>query len=121
MWLYQGRLTRVNGAGSYDATECFWVPAILEYDVQLDDKGQVTILQDPASAGDVVSIANNTITASSDNSYPSEYIELMTYFTYYLGASVSSNASAWPPEPGATGDFGWSVDSTTFNAQANEN
>ncbi|KAK3109257.1 hypothetical protein LTR53_017683 [Teratosphaeriaceae sp. CCFEE 6253] len=93
-------------AGSYVETACWYVPAILKYEVSIRDT-EVTVLD---YQGRVVDTANNT--RSFDATLPVDLVQPITVdaISTQLGLALNTNATvAMVASPGSS----WSVDPTS--------
>ncbi|KAH9845146.1 hypothetical protein Tdes44962_MAKER06790 [Teratosphaeria destructans] len=115
-----GSISIFNSSGKFEETKCYWVPAILEYDVVFGNDGHVRLLQDldnPSSK--VVALANNTH-ATPGWVEPPKQPATLDFLADYLGSFVKANASAVAPVPNAQAESStvWHADATTYNSQA---
>jgi hypothetical protein len=96
--LYTGNLNVVNGSGTYNATTCYMIPAIIEYEVTFNDAGHVVLQPDSFNTGRVVSYANNTPAVPSpgidwdDITQPLN--DTLDYLTEVFQTMTGANASA---------------------------
>jgi hypothetical protein len=111
--LYTGTINISEASGSYVATMCYMLPAILEHEVTFDASGQVTLPADTYTTSRVLALTNNTSSVgdlTTDHPMP----DTIDYFTMFVGPFVGINNSAVPPDEG---EPYWNSDDTSFNAQ----
>ncbi|KAK4893441.1 hypothetical protein LTR27_008123 [Elasticomyces elasticus] len=104
-WLAVGFMELINGTGNYTETECWWIPAILEYNISIDSNHHATIDHTSGSTGKLVALANNTQAPRADEPN-TRYESTLAFITLILGAYYQSSATAafatngsfWYPE-----------------------
>lgn len=99
-------------SGSYVDTVCYYVPAILEYDLLI--QGQAATISDTPNQYRTVSIANNTRSAKIDNENV-QTPNTMDVFTMYLNLVVGTNTSV-VIDANQSG-VPWSMDSSTIQVR----
>ncbi|KAK3632742.1 hypothetical protein LTR56_016212 [Elasticomyces elasticus] len=104
-WLGVGLMELLNGTGNYTETECWWIPAILEYNISIDSEHHVTIDHTSGSTGKLASLANNTQAPNNDEPnvlHQSTLAFIALYLgSYYRTSAVAdfiTNGSFWSPD-----------------------
>lgn len=102
-----------NWQGSYVETVCFLVPAILEYDVRIENN-TISINGDAASAR-FVSFANNTkpVNATTEKGYRTSQNDTMDAITESVRLLSQANGKAFFE----SGQKSWTWQSTTYNLE----
>jgi len=107
-----GLIRLFDNHGNYTETTCQLLPAVLEYDVNVNSAGVVSMQYGLGSSGDLVALANNTLASVVDNNQTA--LNTMDALTYYLAPSVIANAHATTIDP----IYGWVEDGGTYNTQS---